>query len=87
MIVNKKVQTSHCDIAVSQTGGKGAAILLIHGNSSCKEVFRAQMESPLGEANRMIAIDLPGHGDSGDALDCRPGDERRSSLEGGARQD
>lgn len=44
-------------------------VLLIHGNSSCKEVFRHQMESPLGEAFQLIAIDLPGHGASGRARD------------------
>lgn len=61
--------TSHGDIAVSETSGKGLAVVLLHGNSSCKEVFRGLTEGPLGEAHRLIAVDLPGHGASGDAID------------------
>jgi pimeloyl-ACP methyl ester carboxylesterase len=50
------------------TEGDGLPILLIHGNSSSKSVFRHQLENGLG-AHRLIAVDLPGHGDSGDAHD------------------
>src|SRR5206468_510625 len=32
-------------------------------------VFRNQMEGPLGQRYRMLAPDLPGHGDSSDAVD------------------
>jgi pimeloyl-ACP methyl ester carboxylesterase len=42
---------------------------MIHGNSSCKEVFARQLESPLADKYRMIAFDLPGHGASQDAVD------------------
>jgi pimeloyl-ACP methyl ester carboxylesterase len=77
-ITNRKIKTSHADIAVSETSGNGLPILFLHGNSSCKEVFRLQLESALGDAYRMIAMDLPGHGASGDAIDpartyCMPG--------------
>jgi len=68
-ITNRKIKTSHADIAVSETSGKGLPILFLHGNSSCKEVFQHQLESPLGDTYRMIAMDLPGHGASGDAID------------------
>jgi pimeloyl-ACP methyl ester carboxylesterase len=67
-ITNRKIKTSHGDIAVCQTSGKELPIVFIHGNSSRKEAFRKQYESPLGERHRMIAIDLPGHGVSDDAL-------------------
>ena len=63
------VTTSHGEIAVAQSSGKGMPVLFIHGNSSSKEAFRKQYDSPLGEVYRMIAMDLPGHGQSSDAFD------------------
>ncbi|HVY18731.1 MAG TPA: alpha/beta hydrolase [Bauldia sp.] len=69
MSANKIIKTSHADIAISETSGKGLPVLFIHGNSSCKEVFRSQLESPLGETYRLIAMDLPGQGASSDAFD------------------
>lgn len=44
-------------------------ILLIHGNSPCRGVFRRQLESELTEMHRLIAFDLPGHGDPSNAQD------------------
>lgn len=43
--------------------GKGAQILLIHGVGLRAEAWNAQI-SGLAEANRVIAIDMPGHGES-----------------------
>lgn len=60
---------THARIAVRQTSGSGLPILFLHGNSSSKDVFERQLRSPLGQSNRCIAIDLPGHGDSSDAHD------------------
>ncbi|MBN8994041.1 MAG: alpha/beta hydrolase [Rhizobiales bacterium] len=68
-VVERMVQTSHAEIAVAETSGKGFPVVLIHGNSSCKEVFRNQLAGPLGETNRVVAIDLPGHGRSSNAFD------------------
>ncbi len=59
--------TSHAAIAVTESGGSGPPVLLIHGNSSCKEIFRNQLEGPIGRRWRVIAIDLPGHGRSANA--------------------
>jgi pimeloyl-ACP methyl ester carboxylesterase len=63
------VPTSVADIAVWESKGVGPAVLLLHGNSSCKTVFTRQFASPLGANLRLIAIDLPGHGESSDARD------------------
>lgn len=63
------VKTSLADIAVVETSGTGLPVLFIHGNSASKEVFRNQMSSPMGETYRMIAFDLPGHGESSNAAD------------------
>ncbi len=73
------VNTSHGTIAVEENGPQNKLpLLLIHGNSFCKEVFRHQLYGPLANRYRLIALDLPGHGQSGDALDymrtyTRPG--------------
>jgi pimeloyl-ACP methyl ester carboxylesterase len=63
------IATSHGHIAVADSGGPGAVVLLIHGNSSCKEIFAPQFESRIAHRYRLIAFDLPGHGASADALE------------------
>jgi pimeloyl-ACP methyl ester carboxylesterase len=63
------IATSHADIAISETSGKGLPVLLIHGNSSCKEVFAGVMANAAAANAHMIAFDLPGHGASSDAFD------------------
>ena len=61
------LETPHGSIDVKESSGSGAAVLLIHGNSACKEVFDLQLDGALGNRYRMIAFDLPGHGASSDA--------------------
>ena len=68
-MANTIVATSHGRIAATDSGGPGAAVLLIHGNSACKEIFGRQFESRLAQRYRLIAFDLPGHGASDDAID------------------
>lgn len=63
------ITTSHGKIAYMQSRADGPAILLIHGNSSCKEIFREQFAAPELDGFRLVAIDLPGHGASEDAAD------------------
>nr|WP_246410355.1 alpha/beta hydrolase [Granulicella aggregans] len=43
-------------------------VVLIHGNSSSRDVFRKQLDNGLFTDYRLIAIDLPGHGRSEDAV-------------------
>lgn len=59
--------TAHGRLAWVDSGGEGPVVLLIHGNSSCKEIFGRQLVSELGLNYRMIAFDLPGHGASSNA--------------------
>ena len=68
-VAERMVETSHGKVAVSESSGKGPATLLVHGNSSSKAVFAGQLASPLGEAHRLIAIDLLGNGASDNAID------------------
>lgn len=58
--------TRHGLIAVSDTGGDQPPLLLLHGNSACKEAFTHQFTG-LRQHFRLIAFDLPGHGASGNA--------------------
>ncbi|MDX7989321.1 alpha/beta hydrolase [Xenorhabdus sp. 12] len=60
------IQTRYADISVLDTGGNGLPVLLIHGNSSCKEIFRYQIDYLKGKY-RVLALDLPGHGASSNA--------------------
>lgn len=68
LLQHRFIPTSHGDIAVTQTASRGLPVLLIHGNSSCRQVFNPLLESELGEKYRLIAFDLPGHGASNDAV-------------------
>jgi len=58
------------DIEISQNRasyievGEGVTtILMIHGNSLRKEAFQPQFDSSLNDHFRLVAVDLPGHGD------------------------
>jgi pimeloyl-ACP methyl ester carboxylesterase len=44
--------------------GRRQAVIFIHGNSFSSRAFLKQLESGLAESYRLIAPDLPGHGDS-----------------------
>jgi pimeloyl-ACP methyl ester carboxylesterase len=57
------------DVAVRQSEGAGAPIVLIHGNSSSARAFSRQLDGPLGERRRVVAMDLIGHGQSANASD------------------
>ena len=50
-----------------QSDGGGMPVVLLHGSGASSAVFDNQFASPLGEIYRLIALDLPGHGQSSDA--------------------
>src|SRR3546814_12003544 len=64
-----RIPTSHAEIAVQDSGGKGPVVLLIHGNSAASEIFCRQFASPLVQDYRLLALDLLGHGASTDGVD------------------
>jgi pimeloyl-ACP methyl ester carboxylesterase len=51
--------------------GSKEPVLLIHGNSSCKEIFHAQIRSLVRAGYPAIVPDLPGHGESDDSRSPR----------------
>ena len=72
------VDTSHGFLAVEESGQGEIPVLLIHGNSFSRAVFRHQLQGSLAKSHRLIAFDLPGHGESSNAPDpvhtyTRPG--------------
>jgi pimeloyl-ACP methyl ester carboxylesterase len=69
----RTVSTSHGSLVVEESGQGDVPVLLIHGNSSCRGVFRHQLQGRLAHECRLIAIDLPGHGQS-----CNASDPKRS---------
>ena len=70
-IKSTTIPTTHGDLYVSDTGNtRGPCILLIHGNSFSSKIFRHQLTSPnLTSRYRLVALDLPGHGQSSNAPD------------------
>jgi pimeloyl-ACP methyl ester carboxylesterase len=62
-----KLPTSHATLAISEVGNNEPVLLLIHGNSFCRKIWRHILGSPLSKTHRIIAFDLPGHGESSNA--------------------
>jgi pimeloyl-ACP methyl ester carboxylesterase len=59
-----ELSTSHGPIMVEEAGDGDLPVLLIHGNSLSREVFRKQLGGALSRKYRLVAFDLPGHGES-----------------------
>lgn len=64
----QNIETSHGRIAV-ESKGQGYAVVFIHGNSACRQVFEEQFATSLLDNFQLIAFDLSGHGDLSDATD------------------
>lgn len=56
-------------VAVWHRSGGGPPILFLHGNTSSKEAFRPLFESAALAGIELVAMDLPGAGESGDTSD------------------
>jgi pimeloyl-ACP methyl ester carboxylesterase len=65
----RTIDTPNGAVAVHEAAGAGPPAVLIHGNSSSSRAFSRQLDGPLGERFRLVAVDLPGHGASADAED------------------
>ncbi len=72
---DRTIRTRHATVRLTESVSGGLPLLLIHGSGSSRHVFERQMQSPLAERFRLIAIDLPGHGDS-----CNAGDDGANSY-------
>ncbi len=63
----KHLQIGKNTIAVYESSGTGAEVLLIHGRSMNAQTFRHQLDGDFGDNHRVVAFDLPGHGASSPA--------------------
>jgi pimeloyl-ACP methyl ester carboxylesterase len=63
------IETPNGRIAAHESAGRGPAAVLIHGNSSSSRAYSKQLDGPVGQRFRLVALDLPGHGASDDAKD------------------
>src|SRR6187402_459321 len=59
MAIESYIRTSHGVLAIEESGQGDLPVVLIHGNSSSREVFRRQIETGLFKDYRLIAVDLP----------------------------
>lgn len=59
------VEVAGIRLAYLDSGGTGPAIIFVHGNSGSSRTFEPQLSGSLADHFRVIALDLPGHGDSG----------------------
>lgn len=65
------IRVNGLTIAYTATEGPRGPVILIHGNSLCSREFEPQLSSDLARQYRLIALDLPGHGESDRATDPR----------------
>jgi len=63
------ISTAQAAVRVSDSGGHGFPLLMIHGSGYSRRVFQRQFDAPIARYARLIALDLPGHGDSQNAPD------------------
>jgi pimeloyl-ACP methyl ester carboxylesterase len=66
-VVARTVLAKGCRLSVLHLKARRTAILLIHGNSSCKEAFAGQLRALHAAGHSVVVPDLPGHGGSMDA--------------------
>jgi pimeloyl-ACP methyl ester carboxylesterase len=71
--IERTIRTANADIRATETEGSGFPLILLHGSGAERHVFEQQLRSQLAERHRLVAIDLPGHGESTDAFDASHG--------------
>ena len=64
MVKTKKVQFLDYTFCYKEKQGSGPTLFFIHGNSSSKDSFDQQFESPLFGPYHLVSVDLLGHGES-----------------------
>ena len=65
------IEVGNEKITFHESEGKGQVVILIHSNSHSSKSFHNQLEGPIGKNYLLIAIDLPGHGESSPSNDPR----------------
>lgn len=65
----RTVATSRADVAVRTSAGEGLPFVLIHGVGRSSHDYDEMLSYAFAHDRLLIAIDLPGHGRSGEASD------------------
>lgn len=65
----KVISIGDQEVAYYESEGRGETVVLLHGNSMSSYAFKKQLCGPLGKQFHLVAVDLPGHGRSGNAVD------------------
>lgn len=60
----RQIQVGDLAIIIHESQGTGPSALFIHGNSANGLTFKEQLDGPLGQKYKIVALDLPGHGTS-----------------------
>ncbi len=68
--LTKEIQLNDLTIAYKDNGGKGEPIVFLHSNSLSANTFEHQFSTKEFNNYRLLAPDLPGHGDSKPAKDA-----------------
>lgn len=69
----RTIVTAQADIRLTESDGRGLPLVMLHGSSASRRAFDPLVYGPLAERHRVIAIDLPGHGESSNARDPASG--------------
>lgn len=67
-IEEQHIEINGLKISYLQAGPEDKTVVFIHGNSACKEAFKHQFGTLLENGIGFVALDLPGHGTSVNAL-------------------
>lgn len=67
----RRFQSSHGALSALVLDGSAKRVVLLHGNSSCKEAFTKQLAALQHAGYGILVPDLPGHGASDNAVDPR----------------
>ncbi len=62
-----KIEVEGLTLSYQHQGNSDKTIVMLHGNSACKQVFAKQFEFFNGSQFSLLAFDLPGHGNSDNA--------------------
>lgn len=65
---NNFIEINGIKLSYNLSGNSSKTVVFIHGNSSSKEAFKNQIEYFSKNNYRVLAIDLPGHGASENAI-------------------
>src|SRR3972149_5573378 len=62
--MSEKIKLDNCNISYIQSKEDGIPVIFVHENSLSSVTFKDILKTDLGKKYRLIAFDLPGHGES-----------------------